>query len=73
MKKEFKIGEEFVFGLGKMRVEPSDGVCKGCFFNLCKNCFALQKFIGECLGVCRGDNTNVKFVQVEEDGHDDNV
>ncbi len=33
-KKEFKIGEEFQFGLVKLRVEKEDeNLCLKCFFN----------------------------------------
>lgn len=64
-KKEFKVGEEFQFGLFKLKCVKSkkEGTCMGCFFLNYSNCDA--EFIGDCIAVRREDNTSVIFVEID--------
>lgn len=67
-KTEFKVGEEFDFGLMKLKVEkrtPWDGCCK-CVFHNTKLCKYIDKYIGSCFDFKRSDKTDIVFVKMEE-------
>ena len=66
-KKEFKIGEEFQFGLKKLKCVKSDGnMCRSCELKVIDCCLGIEKFIGGCAKAERIDRTNVMFIKVEE-------
>lgn len=59
-KKEFKVGEKFQCGLYILQcVEDQEIECNGCFFLDMDKCLA-----GECAGIRRSDDINVKFIKV---------
>lgn len=68
-KKEFAVGEEFQFGLKRLRVEKDtkETPCMGCVF--CSPTFLcgdiVKNFIGQCMGCARTDKTSVIFVEVK--------
>lgn len=65
-KKEFKIGEEFQFGLVKLRVvEEDENSCFKCFFNGKLLCGCTTEVAGSCYPDEREDNKSVVFVKVE--------
>lgn len=69
VKKEFKIGEEFQFGLVKLKCVKCDikkgYICKNCFMNIHDiNCDYGLGFIGECESSKRDDKENVIFVKI---------
>lgn len=68
MKKEFKIGEVFQFGLVKLKcIEENKNPCEGCYLNLLDCCgFQTHEYIGFCTKLEREDKTSVIFVKVEE-------
>lgn len=64
-KKEYAVGEEFQFGLKRLRCEESMG-CKACVFYRIDDCRQqLGRFIGECEPMLRDDEKNVIFVEVK--------
>ena len=68
MKKEFKIGEVFQFGLIKLKCEKAKNEstpCIGCIFKSCNYLYS-QHFTGPCQDCMREDRTDVIFVKVEE-------
>lgn len=66
-KKEFKIGEEFQFGLVKLRVEKEDeNSCLKCFFNKTLLCGRIDDVTGGCFSIEREDGEEIVFVKVEE-------
>lgn len=71
-KKEFKVGEEFQFGLIRLRVEDGTGMmCHRCFFNEIEEIDGTDYFVERCVGSCldsdRSDGKHVIFVEVKED------
>lgn len=72
----FDIGEEFHYGLRRMKcVEATGGggvfnyYCKGCFFfDECaeNNCMDFKESCGHCMKEFRPDNKNVIFVELKE-------
>lgn len=69
-KKEFAIGEEFQFGLKKLRCEKAlirgHDHCDGCYmYENCLDCHDMHEFMGICYGDFRSDNTDVIFVEVK--------
>lgn len=65
-KKEFKVGEEFQFGIIKLKCIKSNGSCLGCFFNKLAHTECTIKTIGHCSIVYRSDGENVIFSEVKE-------
>lgn len=68
-KSYFEIGEEFSYGLVRLRCEEDNGpLCQGCYFeNHGKaSCYAAYKATGNCSGGCRPDKKSVIFKKVEE-------
>lgn len=66
-KKEFKIGEEFQFGLVKLRVEKEDeNSCLKCFFNKTLFCGRNDDITGSCFSDEREDEETIVFVKVED-------
>ena len=69
-KSYFEIGEEFSYGLVRLRCEEDKGsLCKGCYFknggkSSCHN--ATYEEIGNCSGGARPDKKSVIFKKVEE-------
>lgn len=63
-KKEYAVGEEFQFGLKKLRCIEHHG-CHGCIFDKTR----CDAFIRDCVGHCsyheRTDATGVIFVEVK--------
>lgn len=48
-KKEFKVGEEFQFGIIKLKAVASNGYCTGCFLEgLCAYSHRCKEVIGNC-------------------------
>lgn len=66
-KKEFAVGEEFQFGLKKLRCEIGSGHsdCKGCIFRDAGCGYFIATCVGECSGNFRSDKTDVIFVEVK--------
>lgn len=63
---EYAIGEEFQFGLKRLRCVKEEGMpCKGCYFDD-KNCAKVAEEIGACHNLYRTDITDVIFVEVEQ-------
>lgn len=66
-KKEFKVGEEFQFGMIKLKCEESKYGCSGCYFYRFSNaCKEFEEVAGNCLSENREDEKDVIFVKVEE-------
>lgn len=68
-KKEFAVGEVFQFGLKKLKVEECNRVdkCLDCSLEgLCKNSL-IGGFVGDCMEICRDDETEVIFIEVEDE------
>lgn len=69
MKKEFKVGETFQFGLVKLKVEKADinstFPCDKCYFN---NRCCIDK-LKDSIGSCRWEDNGIDriFIKVEED------
>lgn len=69
-KTEFKIGEEFQFGLIKLKCikEPgNDNPCQGCYFNNNFGSLCHLDVAGNCCKLDRTDKTGVIFVEVNEE------
>lgn len=67
-KKEFAVGEEFQFGLKRLRVkkDTTERPCMGCVFHSPDfACGDIDDFIGECTREGRSDKTDVIFVEVK--------
>lgn len=48
-KKEFKVGEEFQFGIIKLKAVESNGYCTGCFLaDLCAHSRRCKEVVGNC-------------------------
>ena len=66
-KKEFKIGEEFQFGLIKLKCIKSNGSCLGCFFNKPFHTECAVETVGHCFNVHRTDRKNVIFIDAKDE------
>lgn len=68
-KKYIEVGEEFQFGLVRLKCEKADDedACKGCFFNEYNynTCMLLDNFLGSCGRKRRDDNNNVIFIKID--------
>lgn len=65
-KKEFVIGETFLFGLKKLKVVEDDKRCAVCY--LCElGICGCSSLVGSCWRKERTDKKNVAFVEVEEE------
>lgn len=66
-KSYFEVGEDFSYGLVRLRCEEHK-LCQGCFFENRGevSCFAASKSVGNCSGGCRPDKKTVIFKKVEE-------
>ena len=67
-KTEFKIGEEFQFGLIKlkcMKEQGNDDPCQGCYFNDNFEPLCHSDIVGDCCKLDRKDKTGVIFVRVD--------
>ena len=68
-KNEFAVGEEFQFGLKRLRVEAQDYSeqpkgCDECVFRDTV-CDDFADYVGDCRSAFRSDETNVFFVEVK--------
>lgn len=65
-KKEFKLDEEFQFGLLRLKCvrAKKHGYCNGCYFGSMDKCDVGE--VGECESEKREDRTDVMFVNVEQ-------
>lgn len=65
-KKEYAVGEEFLFGETRLKCVKEQGLpCTGCFFDIEASCSNYSDQIGYCAGYWRTDNTDVIFVEVK--------
>lgn len=66
-KKEFAVGEEFQFGLKRLRCEKdtSKTPCNGCVFVVNECDEFINSFVGPCTSQVRTDKTDVIFVEVK--------
>lgn len=65
-KKEFKLDEEFQFGLLRLKCVRTEkyGRCYGCYFGNVLRCSVRE--VGECESEKREDKTDVMFINVEQ-------
>lgn len=66
-KKEYAVGEEFQFGLKKLRCEKNKNraKCTGCIFMYGGCGHFMRDCVGECTDDFRSDKTDVIFVEVK--------
>lgn len=64
-KEEFAVGEEFGFGLVRLRCELGvNDMCDGCFFDDKNYSCGL---VGSCCSETRSDGTDIIFVEVKSE------
>lgn len=69
-KREFEIGEVFDLGLVKLKCvkakSPTD-LCRGCVFEKFHECGVIDKMVGPCTSLERGDGNCVIFIKQDQE------